>query len=363
MSPDLPILGHLWKSALCVSIFIGLMPLDGRAATLGFNTIQGKTYIVESGTDLHGWTALTIPWVGDGTRHLESVPENNGGLFYRVRVTSRFDFEQITVRPKADIGDLKASYDITTWRSTALEILQRVCPDAAWLVNADADPGFFQFWFNGDPKDFTQLLLSLSTAVHETIHHVGFKRLGFEAGGLVYHLALGSDRFFAVRDLKLFPRSEILDRLPPRLRTSGYVTTYLVGQSGAQDLRTLLDELNAYTFSSIIDASLIREMNGIASISSRDGLLTFMLYAETYLKTARDSHPADYQKILASNLPDLIVLLWDRAERTLMLSEGDPRLGQDDAAIRSSVYDSDNLAEIDRLRALVVPKLEIGMGR
>ncbi len=344
-------------------MFAGLVTVDGRAATLGFNTIQGKTYVVESGTDLHGWIALTTPWVGDGTRHIRSTPENDKGLFYRVRVTSSFDFEQLSLRPNADISDLKASFDVASWKSTAMEVLRRTCPDAAWLVDADADPGFFQFWFNGGPKDFTQLLLSLSTAVHETIHHVGFKRLGFEAGGLVYHLALGSDRFFPVRDLHLFPRSEILGRLPPGLRTSGYANTYLVGQSGTQDLRTLLDELNAYTFSGLMDASLIREMDGIASISSRDGILTFMLYAETYLKTARESHAANYQKILTSNLPDLMVLLWDRAERTLMLSEGNPRLGQDDATIQSSVYDRDNLAEIDRLRALVLPKLEIGTGR
>jgi len=91
------------------------------------------------------------------------------------------------------------------------------------------------------------------------------------------------------------------------------------------------------------------------STSSRDGLLTLMLYAQLYLKAARIDHPVEYGKITGDrNLVRLIVVLMDRANYALSLS-GAPRLGIQDALIRT--YVDQNRGEIAALRNIVGPKL------
>ena len=88
-------------------------------------------------------------------------------------------------------------------------------------------------------------------------------------------------------------------------------------------------------------------------------VLAMMLFVETYLRVARVSHPADYEKILSSSAAELVVVLWDRAEGSLAFAGTDPRLGIQDRQIRSSVISQENLSEIERIRSVVSPRVVI----
>ncbi len=356
-SPNL--LRRLLVTAGCFAAVSGVIT---EAATLRFDTRVGKTYSLETSTDLQHWTALDKPFVGDGNQASLPIPMASTSGFFRLVLPSPYDFDQISIHTAAELGDLRATFGVDNWRTTTKEVLKRTCADAAWLVENDTDPNFFYFWFGGEMSDFTQMLFRLSSAVHETVHHMGFNRITFQNGQFVYSLALGADRFYSVPAMGLFPRSEILPSLPQELQTSGYASTYLTGQSGSQDIVNLLDELNAYTFSAIVDRTVVNQMTGLASVSSRDGVLTFMLYTEAYLQVCRENHPGDYAKLLDSTIPDLIITLWDRAERALKLSQGDPRLGQQDTIIRPHVYAPERMQEIERLRIRVLPRILLGSG-
>ncbi len=341
-------------------LIVGVLLLEPvHAATINFNTRAGKKYTVESSFDLQTWAQVGNSLVADGNSAKISVPSASAWSFYRVRLEPDLTFNRLSFNAHADLDELKTGFSNTSWKVAAKEVLRRAVPDAGWIVDNDTDPNFFYFWFGGDMADFTQMLFRLSAAAHETIHHVGFERITFQNGVFVYSLVLGNNEFFSTPAMSLFPRSEILNSLPDDMRTLGYASTYLTGQSGTQDIVNLLDEFNAYTFTALIDTALLPYLTGLSSCSSRDGVLAMMLFTEEYLRVARERYPNDYGKILNSPLVDFILILWDRAEQTLKMSEGEPRLGQQDQAIRAYVYNPDHLGEIQRLRAAVFPRISI----
>ena len=342
-------------AALLSTLVVG----GARSATLSFQPQLGRDHIIEVSQNLLDWSPVGLPIRGEGGAFSVPIELGPGSSFYRVQLVSPYSFDRLSVQRDPHLQDLKTAYESSGWQKSAVDVLKRTVPDAAWIVEADADSGFFGFWFNGVPADFSQLMMSLSTAVHETVHHLGFKRIGFQNGRFVYSLALGRDAFYTVPALGLFPRSEIVQSLPVELQSMGYVDTYLRGQSGAQDLVTLLDELNAYTFSVLVDAATVDFMTGLSARSTRDGVLAMMLFVETYLRVARVSHPADYEKILSSSAAELVVVLWDRAEGSLAFAGADPRLGIQDRQIRSSVMSQENLSEIERIRSVVSPRVVI----
>jgi len=330
-----------------------------QAATIDFTTRAGMTCVAEASADLQAWTAVGSAITGDGNPAHITVSSDFSRSFFRVRIESPFTFDHLQLRTHVDLDDLKSGFSASVWRATAKEVVRRSVPDAGWIVDADSDPNFFYVWFGGEMTDFTQMVFRLSAAVHETIHHVGFEHMTFNGSGFDMALALGKESFFSAPSMGLFPRSEILNSLPPDMQSLGYASTYLTGGSGGQDLVSLLDEFNAYTFTTLVDTAILPYMTGLASCSSRDGVLAMMLFTEEYLRVAREQHPGDYIKIMTSPLRDLIVILWDRAERTLKMAEGDPRLGHQDQAIRAHVYAPERLLEIRRVQEAVLPRISI----
>ena len=94
-----------------------------------------------------------------------------------------------------------------------------------------------------------------------------------------------------------------------------YADLYLTGTMGDQGMFTLLDELNAYTHSIFVDYQLVDQIPTGMSISSLDGLATFMLFTELYLKAVRETQSAQYNTILATpGIKQLILDLWNRCE-------------------------------------------------
>jgi len=131
-----------------------------------------------------------------------------------------------------------------------------------------------------------------------------------------------------------------------------YNETYLEGDSGNQGLDTVLDELNAYTWSLLTEVAVADQRPSNMTSSARDGLLAFMLYLETYLLIAREDEQSVYEAISENeDTRQVILTLWDRARCALSLSGDDPSLGIRDGEISTFVFGDRALQEVERLRA------------
>jgi hypothetical protein len=183
------------------------------------------------------------------------------------------------------------------------------------------------------------------------VHEYGFEYGGFDGRHFTTAYVLGANQVETLPDIETFARSEIYDALPIEIRdVGGYADAYLTGFSGTQDLASVLDEVNAYTYSLIVDMAIVDQLAAGWRRSSQDGILTFLLYLETYLFLARTQHPEDYTEILETpGIPPFILTLWDRAVYYITQAGDDPRLYIDGDTIRPYVFDPSRVAEIERL--------------
>lgn len=201
-------------------------------------------------------------------------------------------------------------------------------------------------WFR-QHQNFGQILFSFEVGVHEGQHIWDITMRN--AQGWPYRLR--DDLVIRTRTLSNFNRNEILT-VHPNVAADQYAPVYLMGQSGMQGFNTLLDEYVAYTHSLAARYCTRDGLQRGQRISSRDGILTMMYYVGTYLRLARTNHPDDYAEIVAD--PEhirLILTVWQRAEYWLGIAT-QPELGLSDAMIRGWAYSDENVAEINRLRAM-----------
>ena len=249
------------------------------------------------------------------------------------------------VFPDADIDDLIEDFSPARWRDAAVGVLDRRFPGGAWVANELDNPDDFDRWFR-NTRSMSAVLEDLNTGIHEGVHMLGFQNFGMQ-----YSFTLGEEEVVEVPRIELFFRSEVLDRLPQEARDGFYAETYLTGQMGGQGIETLLDEFNAYTFSLLVDIALFDQFSRNSKRSSRDGLITFMLFTEVYLHIARTEHPRDYDRLLnAPGFGELVLTLFDRAWCVYVLSGDDPRLEIEASRIVPHVLDEQWLSEVDRLR-------------
>jgi len=245
------------------------------------------------------------------------------------------------------LDDLEINFQAAAWRTTALEILNRRYADGKYIVDQLANPGNFDFWFFQGTDSFQKVVDGLPIAVHESLHMAGFE----ESTANKYTWIISTNTRWTVTPRPiLFNRSEILDELPNDEQAADYASTYLTGASGAQDIESLLEELNAYTVTLYVARALLDKKPPNVTSSMRDGMLTLMLYTEAYLKVAAEQYPADYQAITGNaQLVDVIRTMWSRAVCLDELTENLPQLGIRDAEIRAHVYDPSWLQHIENL--------------
>ncbi len=119
---SLDLLRYLLTAAACLAFAPGKMT---EAATLRFETRAGKTYSLGTSLDLQHWTTLDKPFVGDGNQASMPVAMGSTNRFFRVLLSSPYDFDQLSIHPAAELVDLRAAFGAANWRTTTIEVLRR----------------------------------------------------------------------------------------------------------------------------------------------------------------------------------------------------------------------------------------------
>ncbi len=245
------------------------------------------------------------------------------------------------VFPTADIHDLETAFvpGTGTWKPTAFAILQRRWPAGHDLLEAmTSDPYEDQF---ADTSSFSALMESLMTECHEETH-------GWDYGhASVDHFAywLRSDLTFMPPQIEGFPRSEILSMVEGDA-TQLYDTTYLSGTQGTYGFVEVIDEGNAY-INGMAGLTFVGEYE-TGGISAKDGAVAFLYYLELYLQRARTMYPDLYAQLKAEpQYVQLVKTQWLRTHFFLMYADAFPKLGIEDAAIRTLLYAPAHQHEIE----------------
>jgi hypothetical protein len=255
--------------------------------------------------------------------------------------------EPLTDRPALD--DLKAGYSPSRWYETLLAVLQRRYATGHHIVTAlkDSKAKAAQ-WTSGRTGSFADLVSGLELAVHEMNHQLGIQEGFLPTFGKVYFYQVRSDLAVRVNVQPTFNRSEIAQYITGPLDNQ-YKAIYLTGSSGQQGFFTLLDEFNAYTHSLFTGYGLYDQFPPGQRVSHRDGLVTFMMYTQFYLRHARLKHAGQYSALRADpELRSLVRLLWDRANFILNVTEPIPALALDPAGVEAEMRKADMQAEVER---------------
>ena len=280
---------------------------------------------------------------GEGPAEGEGEGEGEGGRW----IGPGYDCSD-KIFPGADISDIRESYSPRDWREAALDTLDARFPDGAWVARSLDSPGDFDRWFDGSTGSWDRMVGSLDLGVHEGTHMLGFQDMGF--GTYTYNL--GEGEVMQIQGIDTFFRREVYELLPQDVKDMLYADLYL-RQIGDQDVKTLLDEFNAYTFSLYVSTALVDQFGTGSRSSARDGILSFMFFVEVYFRIARTEHPRDYEQMTSNDgFVELVLTLWDRAQCALDLAGDDPRLGIDDVKVRPLVHDEEWLSEIRRFADL-----------
>ncbi|MBK7782122.1 MAG: hypothetical protein IPJ58_15400 [Ardenticatenia bacterium] len=247
----------------------------------------------------------------------------------------------------ASLDNLRSGYRAAAWYTTLLAVLQSRYPTGNAVVSRLKDSQKnAATWVGGQTGSFDALLGRVGLTVHEMDHQLGWQE-GILATGLQqYAYVVRSDLTLLVPQMETFPRSEIVPYLKGPLLNM-YKPIYLEGDSGKQGFLTVLDEFNAYTHSLFVGYGLRDQTPKGQRQSDRDGLVTFMMYTQFYLRHARTTHPADYARLRAApEIRQAVKTLWARANFILDVTEDIPSLALDAAAVEAEMRKADMQAEL-----------------
>lgn len=206
--------------------------------------------------------------------------------------------------PAAQAGDCK---------QTAIRQLKTLDPDGYSIYEQIDDKQFFRSWITCD-----DLQLGLSTAVHESTHHVTSQHDAFP---LVNGGQIGRPHEVS----KFYAPSLIAAKFAP----GNFVDTYLTpGEaSSATDFMYLLDELNAYShdLNAAVDLESLRPHD--VEVEHRDGLAALMAFVAVYVETAKESEPVTWGGLQEPAVAKTVAALWKRAEQVIVSSCRIPNIG------------------------------------
>lgn len=257
-----------------------------------------------------------------------------------------------------DLAALEGAYTAAGVHTFVDQVLGLRYPLGQHLVQqavAKATGGNCVDMFLGDTSSPDQVLMRLSTIVHECAHMLDNALSTFSKR--TYRIRADLD-FQCTRDADAPPRSLINDDAYSALKPDdSYKDVYLDGDpndntfdSGDQGYDMLLEEAVQYVNSLATDWTL-RDSHGPWTITAKDGILTLLWYVERYLRMTRLEYPDTYAAITSNACwRQATLTVWGRAWMYLDRAEDERSLGIDDQEIRALVLDPDLLGEIQRLR-------------
>ncbi|MBM4388798.1 MAG: hypothetical protein FJ088_13740 [Deltaproteobacteria bacterium] len=224
---------------------------------------------------------------------------------------------------KKDISGPISAYSQSKWYETLIALLDLRYKTGHFIVTNVKNPKN-QAQNYAKTSSAQELIKSASTVVHELNHFYNFEKSSYYN----YTYRIRHDLEITVAYFDTFPRNEILQYVT---WDDFYADTYLTGAMGKQGFDSVLEEFNAYIQSLFTDFSFVDQFNKNIYISSRDGVITFMIYTALYLRHARTNEPKTYEKITSNQKwRDLILTLFGRAEFILETTDKYKNLGIDD---------------------------------
>ncbi|MHB8872616.1 MAG: DUF4124 domain-containing protein [Myxococcaceae bacterium] len=267
--------------------------------------------------------------------------------------------EDLDLRPDADIRGLVSSYRADRVQDFVVAVLKARYPVGQKIIEAQGAQCTERFVTPKDRASAATVIALLEVTVHECGHFFDLQdeRKYFVAEGVSF-ACKGASHYGAHQS---FARRELLDdpfaakrppcRGPLRADCDSYADVYLVAEvSGSeQGYDSVLEETLQYVNSLATAYVLADQMKPGASISARDGLLTFLWYVERYLQRARLKHPEVYAYLAADPCwRDATRAISERAWKLLSLTSGKAQLGMNDAAIEALVRDPALSREVER---------------
>lgn len=251
-----------------------------------------------------------------------------------------------------DLADLESGYDAADWYATFLEILERRYKAGRYIVvNVDDSEREAKSWAGSNTRSFEQLVDIAPHVVHEMNHMLGMQEGVTKTQFAKYVFPVRDEELVEVTRHETFNRSEIARYVTGDLENM-YKSIYLTGSMGRQGFFTLLDEYNAYTHSMFTGYGLHDMAKTGSSVSHRDGLVTFMMYSQFYLRRAREHHPDDYELLRTDeDVRALVELLWERSNFILDETADIPGLSLDCEAIEAEVNKPEMRAEMEQFIA------------
>lgn len=164
---------------------------------------------------------------------------------------------------------------------------------------------------------------NLVTAVHETSHETDSFGLPSCFDNEVNRYALNGGVFTS--DLKTTFESmkmgALKDAIPVPFRDFNY-QTYITGLSSGQSFGVMLDEINSYNTGAELALQLLKSEKysylAFQNAANMDGVLSFMLYLQAYLKVARTTDTFTYSGIKGLNSTiTLMQMQWTKSEQLL----------------------------------------------
>jgi hypothetical protein len=220
-----------------------------------------------------------------------------------------------------------------------LDVVRRFDPNGLAIYNAATNKKTFEFFTS--QCQLTGIIAAAESGVHETLHMVD----NGLSNGSTHSFRMTTGQVYAVPFLGTINRDIVYKYLTTSEHDS-YAQIYLTGQSGAQGLAMLLEELNAYTQGNIAAIKVSEGLNENGTFN--DGLLHMMYYLTIYLRHVRENDPQTWSMVTANNYKNVILQLWRQAENVLNQGADSKNISMDPQYLLK-VYDPKNINELTLL--------------
>jgi hypothetical protein len=230
-------------------------------------------------------------------------------------------------------------------RAGAIERLRTAAPDGFAIYQQIKDKAFFLGWITCDEAQ-----LGLSTAVHESVHHITAEDDAFPL--------VGGGQLKRPHEVTAFFAPALI---AGKFKPNDFVSTYLRpgSASASTDFLYLLDELNAYThdLKTAVDLHRSRLEGGDLEVDHRDGLAALMAFVALYVEHAEQREPATWSGLQRPRVAQTVSQLWGRAEKVMASSCGIPNFGTQDRTLIRQFCQSGPQAALQKIlgRAPVCP--------